>query len=164
MSADESLLARVASVPSWVVVPVVLAAILALRFGPESYWGIESATIRWGLVGLLVVYALFGRSAGGSGIETEPGTPATVGEHYRPTTDEHEPGVYRVVGAGEAVALLRVGDRNGRRVHTGRVVHVDQSTLDEGFEAAADPDAGISPLAAARNTLSGLYWSLRSLW
>ena len=54
------------------------------------------------------------------------------------------PGVYRVVGTGEEIALLRVGDASGHRETTGDVVCVSRSTY-ETFEAAENPDAGFSP-------------------
>ncbi|MFC7080530.1 hypothetical protein [Halorussus caseinilyticus] len=92
---------------------------------------------------------------------------AELGEHYRPTDDARDadgerlvPGVYRVVGSGDDVALLRVADARGRRAHTGELRHVAPATLSEAFERAADPGEA-SPLAAVRNALSGLYWSVR---
>jgi hypothetical protein len=84
-----------------------------------------------------------------------------VGTHYRPLDADHDPGVYRVVGATDGVALLRVGDADGRRVHTGAVRHVEASTLHAAFEPATDPDAGLSPAGTLRNAAQGLYWSLR---
>jgi hypothetical protein len=49
---------------------------------------------------------------------------AEVGDHYHADGDRVEPGVYRVVGTGAEVALLRVADADGRRAHTGEFVHV----------------------------------------
>lgn len=86
-----------------------------------------------------------------------------VGDHYRPTGDALDPGVYRVVGTAEEVVLLRVGDADGRRVHTGEVSRVDPATLDAEFESAPDPDAGVGPVSAVKNALQGLYWSVRGL-
>lgn len=86
-----------------------------------------------------------------------------IGEHYRPTDGDHTPGVYRVVGTTDGVTLLRVGDADGRRIHTGEVRCVESATLDSGFEAATDPDAGLSPTATLRNAAQGLYWSVRRL-
>jgi hypothetical protein len=88
---------------------------------------------------------------------------ADVGEHYRPTGD-HPAGVYRVVGAGDPVVLLRVADGDGRRVHEGALERVPAAGLDRAFERAADPDAGFSPARAARDAVSGLYWSVRRLF
>lgn len=88
-----------------------------------------------------------------------------VGEHYRPTPSAAaataERGVYRVVGAGERVTLLRVADRNGRRRHTGETVRVDRDVLAEQFDPADDPDAGFSPTAWLRGLVQGLVWSVR---
>ena len=86
-----------------------------------------------------------------------------VGEHYRPTDGDHTPGVYRVVGTTDGVTLLRVGDADERRVHTGDIRYVDTSTLESEFEAATDPDAGLSPTVALRDAAQALYWSVRRL-
>jgi len=83
-----------------------------------------------------------------------------VGDHYRPD-DDATPGVYRVVGTGDPVALLRVTDEGGRRAHTGDLRQVSRDEFDAAFEPAEDPDAGVSPVAAVRNALQGLYWSVR---
>lgn len=165
MSPVRSLLSRVLAVPSWLVVVVMLAAILGIDLGPESYAGIDGDLLQWAVLGLFVGYALAGRAlSGGPSVETDPDTPAVVGEHYRPRTDGgggvHRAGVYRVVGTDEGVALLRVGDADGRRIHEGEVTHVDQSRLDADFQAATDPGVGFSPVGALRNALSGLYWNV----
>jgi hypothetical protein len=89
---------------------------------------------------------------------------ADVGEHYRPVDNDHQPGVYRVVGTGDPVVLLRVADRDGRRRHRGVVLRVAAADLERAFEPADDPDAGLSPVGAARNAVSGLYWSVRRLF
>lgn len=89
----------------------------------------------------------------------------TVGEHYRPTEAAADAtairGVYRVVGAGDRVTLLRVADEQGRRRHTGETVRVDRAVLAEQFESADDPDAGFSPLRWLRGQIQGLVWSVR---
>jgi len=84
----------------------------------------------------------------------EPGTGGEegIGAHYRAGVDAPVPaGVYRVVGldAGR-VALLRVADGAGNRVHTGVVEHVDADAL-----VALDPaDApATSPVAALASGL-----------
>lgn len=87
-----------------------------------------------------------------------------VRAHFRPTTDAHPPGVYRVVGTGDPVALLRVTDADGRRSHTGHLERVPQTDLTDDFEPADDPDAGIDPIAALRNALQGLYWQFRTVF
>lgn len=95
-----------------------------------------------------------------------------VGDHYRPVrgdsndTSADDPGesggpVYRVVGASDEIALLRVTDTDGRRAHTGDLRRVAPETLAEEFERAENPDAGFSPIAEIANLLSGLYWSVR---
>lgn len=166
MSSGRSVLVRLLSVPSWVVVGVLLAAILGVDLGPDTYFGVGGDLLQWAILGVFVLYALVAWSfSGGTSVETDPDTPAAVGEHYRPMTDargdgSYRDGVYRVVGTSERVALLRVGTAEGRRVHGGEVTHVDQSTLDDEFEPARDPDAGFSPVTGVRNALSGLYWNV----
>jgi len=81
-----------------------------------------------------------------------------VGEHYRPADGD---GIYRVVGTTDGVVLLQVTDEDGRRAHTGNVRRVEPDTIGDEFEPASDPDAGVSPVAAVRNALQGLYWSVR---
>jgi len=81
-----------------------------------------------------------------------------VGDHYRPGDGG---AVYRVVGTGEPVALLRVTDADGRRAHTGDLRRVAEEELESEFASAGDPDAGLSPVSAVRNALQGLYWSVR---
>jgi len=161
MSSSRSVLSRVLAAPSWVVVVVLLGAIVGVGLGPETYFGVDGDLIQWGILGLFVVYELAGATlSGGSGVETDATTPAAVGEHYRPTTGTHRDGIYRVVGAGERVALLRVGNADGRRIHTGDVTHIDGPSLAAEFEAVSDPDGGFAPVAGLRNALSGLYWSV----
>jgi hypothetical protein len=93
------------------------------------------------------------------------GTNPRPGDHYRPTaeatraTAEH--GVYRVVGRGDPVTLLRVGDRDGRRRHTGETIRVDREVLASQFEPADDPGAGFSPTRWLRGQVQGLVWSVR---
>lgn len=89
-----------------------------------------------------------------------------IGEHYLSVdggaTERSVPaGVYRVVGTGDPVALLRVGDADGRRVTTGEVVRVARATVDASFEPADDPDAGIHPIRTLANAASGFYWQFR---
>jgi len=51
------------------------------------------------------------------------------------------PGVYRVVGTGGRVVLLRVADADGRRTTTGVVESVGRDAL-EAFDPAENPDQG----------------------
>ncbi len=84
-----------------------------------------------------------------------------TGDHYRPTTDGDERGVYRVVGTADEIALLRLTDADGNRIHSGYLCHCSRDALDSGWEPAEDPDAGLTPIADIRNMVSGLYWSFR---
>ena len=82
-----------------------------------------------------------------------------IGDHYHPAGDESP--VYRVVGVADGIALLRVTDADGRRTHTGDLRRVSRVDLRSEFDPAADPDAGFAPVAALRNLLQGMYWSVR---
>lgn len=84
-----------------------------------------------------------------------------AGDHLRPVDDAREPGVYRVVGTGDEITLLRVTDGDGRRVHSGDIRHVAAAEIASAFEPTADPDAGLTPVRSVRNWLQGLYWQFR---
>ena len=149
------------SVSPRVVSAVVLAVVMAIEFvGPERYAGVHEDVVIGGILLVFVVWFLAQRGSG-TGVETDPDSPPAVGEHYRATGAGAPPGVYRVVGAGETVALLRVTDAEGRRANTGEVRRVDRSVVDTEFEPAADPDAEFSLSRRVRNQLSGMYWSVR---
>ncbi|WP_246986311.1 hypothetical protein [Halorientalis marina] len=86
----------------------------------------------------------------------------SVSDHLRPTDGDVPAGIYRVVGVGaESVTLLRVGDADGTRVHTGEVVTVTREDLDA-FETAANPDGSRSVAAALVRGPEHLYWSVRA--
>ncbi len=90
-----------------------------------------------------------------------------VGSHLRAHgTDAAAPleaGVYRVVGTREAtVTLLEVGDGDGERVHTGRVVTVDRDDL-AGLEPAPNPDDD-SLRARFDGGVEGFRLSARQFW
>lgn len=87
-------------------------------------------------------------------------SPIVVGDHLRPVDGTHPAGVYRVVGTGDPVALLRVTDEDDRRRATGKLLSVSADSL-SAFEPADDPDGGLKPLAWLRGLLSGTYWELR---
>lgn len=85
-------------------------------------------------------------------------------DHYeaRPDADAAvAPGVYRVVGTDEPVALLRITDGEGKRRATGEVVRVSRDDLSAVFERTQNPDAGIDPVRSLRNLASGVVWSVR---
>ena len=85
-----------------------------------------------------------------------------VSDHLRPTDDGAPDGVYRVVGTdGESVTLLRVGDADERRVHTGEIVRVARGDLD-GFEAAENPDKNRSLWVVLVVVVRDGYWSVRT--
>lgn len=78
---------------------------------------------------------------------------------------EHEgvpDGIYRVVGvAADRVTLLRVGDLDGRRVNTGRVVDLDAALVDT-FPDAPNPDGNRPVSERLARLLTTGYWSTRA--
>lgn len=44
------------------------------------------------------------------------------------------------------------------------MARVAPDALEDGFEPADDPDAGVAPVRALRNALAGLYWSVGRLF
>jgi len=91
-----------------------------------------------------------------SGPESEPSS----GDHYRANGEGSlPPGYYRVVGRnGECVTLLHVGDKEGRRRHTGRVESVDRSDL-AALDAAEAPASSAG--AGVASVVEALWLSLR---
>lgn len=89
-------------------------------------------------------------------------TESAIYDHYRPAGGDYPQGIYRVVGTTEeAVTVLRVGDADGRRVHTGEVYTVPTAEF-TAFEAAENPD-GSRPLGATLVSSLGMgYWGLRA--
>ena len=82
-------------------------------------------------------------------------------DHVRATDDTAIPaGTYRVVGTGEEIALLRVGDEAGRRETTGEVVQVGRSTYGN-LEAAENPDSGL-PLSGFVQPFRTVATAIRS--
>jgi hypothetical protein len=86
-----------------------------------------------------------------------------VYDHVRAGEDAPvEAGIYRVVGTGESVVLVRLTDADGRRRNTGSVVAVSRETLRSAFEPAPNPDDGfalrkvLAPLTTFPKAL--LYW------
>ena len=82
-----------------------------------------------------------------------------VYDHVRPTDADVPEGIYRVVGAGERVTLLRVGNADGRRVTTGEVHAVDRDILAD-FEATENPDENRSLAATIARIPQTIYWQL----
>lgn len=80
-----------------------------------------------------------------------------MAEYLQPTTTDHPDGIYRVVGTDEStVTLLRVGDAEGTRVHTGEIQQIDRTKLD-GFETADEP-AGRGVVATLADVPELLYF------
>ena len=87
-------------------------------------------------------------------------------DHVRATDQSSVPsGVYRVVGTGDPVTLVRVTDAEGHRRHTGQVVSVPAATLSASFDAAENPDRGfavrdmLAPLVTVPQAVA--YWLRR---
>lgn len=90
----------------------------------------------------------------------EDGSSVAVYDHRRPVDDDYPAGIYRVVGTGDPVALLRITDEHDRRQATGELLSIPHEALSD-FEPAANPDTGFRPLAWIRGLLSGTYWEIR---
>jgi hypothetical protein len=85
-----------------------------------------------------------------------------VYDHVRLTVTDHPDGVYRVVGTtDETVTLLRVGDPDGRRIHTGEVSAVDRAALDDA-EPADNPDDSWAITPFLTGLPKSIYWQLRT--
>ncbi|MFC7234009.1 hypothetical protein [Halosegnis marinus] len=83
---------------------------------------------------------------------------AAVSAYLSPTDAAVPEGVYRLVGLPDGRAtLLLVGDAEGRRVHSGRLVAVSRPAL-AGFERT-DPPA---PRRSVSGALTLGYWSVRA--
>jgi len=65
-----------------------------------------------------------------------------INECYEIKESNHENGVYRVVGTGENVVMLKVGDLNNNRLHTGQLVQVTEDELDK-FEKVEIPQENL---------------------
>ena len=90
----------------------------------------------------------------------------SIHDHLRATeAEDTETGttgpVYRVVGTGESLTLLRVTDAAGRRTYSGNVRSVPREQVASQFEPVADPDGGLALRHRLQSLGSGLYWSVR---
>jgi len=86
----------------------------------------------------------------------------SVYDHVRSVDTDCPPGIYRVVGVSEgAVILLRVGNEDGRRVHTGELREVDPATA-ERFEAAPNPDGNKPAGERISGAIEMVYWSVNA--
>ena len=85
----------------------------------------------------------------------------TIYDHYSASDTDYPDGIYRVVGTDEErVTLLQVGDTDGQRVNTGKIITVSHGDLGD-FESAENPDGNPPVGAAVRSQLEMIYWSLR---
>lgn len=84
-----------------------------------------------------------------------------VYDHYAPGNSDHSDGVYRVVGVTEdGVTLLQVGDADGKRVHTGKIVTVSYSTFNS-FAPVENPDENRPLGTTVASVPEMVYWSVR---
>lgn len=58
-----------------------------------------------------------------------------MGDIYTVKDSEHEPGVYRVVGTKDEIVLIKIGDLEGNRVHTGHIVKMTTGKVQDLGEA-----------------------------
>lgn len=155
------------SLPRWLslsVLGLTFSPIVAQEFGYLP-WGEDGV-----FVAVVAAFALYitiplvlttvRRTDAGTTIE-DVSPPEFVGSHYRPTTDDFANGVYRVVGAGDTITLLRVTDPSGHRRHSGSVHTISRNEFDTTFDAATDPDAGVHPVRTLHTQFTGVYWSIR---
>jgi len=85
----------------------------------------------------------------------------SVYDHFQVYDSEYLNGVYRVVGVrGETVTLLKIGDEDGRRVHTGEITTLGLDEV-EGFDRIEDPELNQRTSAFVKSVLETGYWSLR---
>lgn len=87
-----------------------------------------------------------------------------IGEHYRSSGQVVPAGIYRVVGIPGDVTVLRVGDPDGRRRHTGEIVSVPPKRIGREFEPADEPGAGFAVVDGVRGAVANLYWSAVAVW
>lgn len=86
----------------------------------------------------------------------------SVSDHLSVDGAYYPDGIYRIVGTTDgSVTALRVGDADGRRIHTGEVLTIDTDDLD-GFVAAESPDRSRSVAARLSSIISSVYWSARA--
>ncbi|WP_436935753.1 hypothetical protein [Halovenus marina] len=85
-------------------------------------------------------------------------TDLDVYDHVRLTGTDHPDGVYRVVGVRDAeVTVLRVGDADGQRVHSGELGTLGVDEL-EAATSAPNPDGNRPLRATVRAALTMPYW------
>jgi hypothetical protein len=85
----------------------------------------------------------------------------SVYDHYSPADADYPAGTYRVVGTDdEAVTLLKVGDSDGQRVTTGKIITVNCEDFDR-FEPVENPDGTRSFGDGIRYILETVYWEFR---
>ena len=88
-------------------------------------------------------------------------TSPTIYDHFFASDTDYRDGIYRVVGTDEErVTLLQVGDTDGQRVNTGKIITVSHGDLGD-FESAENPDGNRPVGAAVGSQLEMVYWSLR---
>jgi hypothetical protein len=85
-----------------------------------------------------------------------------VYDHIRVSGTDQPDGIYRVVGVRDGgVTALKVADTDGRRIHTGEVVRLDQVTLDD-VTSVPNPDGNRPLVKTAASKLRMMYWSGRA--
>lgn len=84
-----------------------------------------------------------------------------LGDHVWLDGEDHPAGRYRVVGTDGHLALLQVGDADGRRVHTGRVVRLPAAAVAD-RPAAQPPTCNRSAISLASGGHDHAYWSVRA--
>jgi hypothetical protein len=82
-------------------------------------------------------------------------------DHFQVSSGDYPNGIYRVVGVGEdTVTLLKIGDEDGRRVHTGEIITLELDEVEK-LDRVTDPEPNQRTSAVVKSVLETGYWSLR---
>lgn len=85
----------------------------------------------------------------------------SVFNHVQLTEKDCPDGIYRVVGTPKGVVtLLRVGDSDGQRMHTGELVKISEDEFDE-IPTAENPDGNRPLRALIASHFEMIHWSVR---
>jgi hypothetical protein len=85
----------------------------------------------------------------------------SVYDHFQVRSGDYPTGTYRVVGVREeTVTLLKIGDEEGRREHTGDIITLGLDEV-EALDRIEEPELDQRTSAAIKSVLEMGYWSLR---
>jgi hypothetical protein len=85
----------------------------------------------------------------------------SVYDHFQVSSGDYPNGTYRVVGVGEeTITLLKIGDEDDRRVHTGKIIIIRSDEVEE-LDQVEGPELSKRTSAAVKSVLETGYWSSR---